>query len=465
MSAPHFQSVKPPAVAGRFYPGSTAALRDAVDGFLREATVASAGRAHRAHPKALIVPHAGYVYSGPIAATAYQQLLGAHVQRVVLLGPAHRVAVRGLARPEAAWLETPLGRVRVDERLDQLVPWVPRSAAAHAEEHSLEVQLPFLQRVLGPDITVAPFVVGGATPGEVARVIEALWGGDETVVVVSSDLSHYLPYDHGREVDGETARAICALEELDGEQACGARPIAGLVEVARRRGLTLELLDLRSSGDTAGDRNEVVGYGAFAAYERSGQSEREGPDASARGRELLRLARHAMERAIGARRGGLEATDGDWLSAPGATFVTLRRKDDGELHGCIGSLEPRRSLGEDVQRNAASAAVDDPRAPMVGPEAARELSVEVSVLGPLEPIEARDRDELIASLRPGRDGVLLTWRGRRGTYLPQVWEMVPEPARFLGELERKAGIPRSAWGEADSPQGYRYTVEKFEEGS
>lgn len=258
------QSVRPAAVAGMFYPDARARLAAAVQGYLAEAAP-SAGVA----PKALIVPHAGYVYSAPVASAAYARLapLRGVVRRVVLLGPTHRVAVRGLAVPSVRAFATPLGDVPLDratlERVRAL-PQVVTSDAAHAQEHALEVQLPFLQSVLG-DFELVPFAVGDATPDEVAAVLDAVWGGPETLVVVSSDLSHYHPYAAATRRDRATADAILALDSaLDHEQACGATPINGLLRVAHRRGLVPSLLDLRNSGDTAGDRARVVGYAAFA---------------------------------------------------------------------------------------------------------------------------------------------------------------------------------------------------------
>jgi hypothetical protein len=220
-------------------------------------------------PKAIVVPHAGYVYSGPIAASAYALCAPAadRITRVVLVGPAHRVWLEGLASPGASAMRTPLGDVIVDvEALERA--GVTAHPAAHAREHSLEVQLPFLQRVL-PRARVLPLVVGGAAPAEVGALVEALWGGDETVVVISSDLSHFLSYENARAADRATADRIVALaDDLGGDDACGAAGINGLTWVARRRGMRATLLDLRSSGDTAGGREEVVGYGAFAFYDR-----------------------------------------------------------------------------------------------------------------------------------------------------------------------------------------------------
>jgi AmmeMemoRadiSam system protein B len=257
--------VRPAAVAGLFYPAVPAVLRSRVEEHLRAAAVPPGAPA-----KAVIAPHAGYVYSGPIAGSAFAALARRPVRRVVLIGPSHRVAFRGIALPGAAGFETPLGSVRVDaeavEALEAL-PAVHALPAAHAEEHSLEVEIPFLQ-VLFDDFSIVPLVVGEAGPDAVAEVLERTWGGEETAVVVSSDLSHYLPAERAEEVDRATAGQIVALGgPLAADRACGARPIDGLLEVARRRRLEASLLDLRHSGDTAGDRSRVVGYGAFAFAE------------------------------------------------------------------------------------------------------------------------------------------------------------------------------------------------------
>ncbi|MDH5285553.1 MAG: AmmeMemoRadiSam system protein B [Betaproteobacteria bacterium] len=434
---PALTSIRPPAVAGLFYAGTPRALRRELDDALAQARPASLP----APPKALIVPHAGYVYSGPIAATAYACLdaVRGHVRRVVLLGPCHRVAVRGLALPRAEAFETPLGTVPLDQGAMRALAGLPQvvlSDAAHAHEHSLEVQLPFLQTRLG-EFALVPLAVGDASAAEVAEVIERLWGGDETLVVVSSDLSHYHRYDDARSIDAATVRAILAGDSgLDHEQACGATPIAGLLEVARRRGLVPQLLDLRNSGDTAGDRARVVGYAAIAFCPPAASGGDDGD--AARGRTLLALARGAIEEALGSSRGGVAAEA--WLREHGATFVTLHA--GAALRGCIGSLEPYRALGDDVAANAVAAALRDPRFPPVRRHELDALTVEVSLLGPSEPIAFRDRSDLAAQLRPGDDGVILECGTRRATFLPQVWDALPDPGEFLDELARKAGIAR-----------------------
>lgn len=257
-------AIRPPAVAGAFYPREARDLKSQVEAYL-----AAARAPEVAPPKAIIAPHAGYMYSGAIAASIYARLapLRGRISRVVLAGPAHRVYVTGAAVPGARAFASPLGDVRLDpQALAALLalPFVEQSDRAHALEHSLEVHLPFLQAVLG-EFSLVPIVVGDASPAQMARILETVWGGDETLVVVSSDLSHFLPYEAARARDRNTADAILRLEpRLEPEEACGAAPINGLLEVARRRGLTPELVDIRNSGDTAGDRDRVVGYAAFA---------------------------------------------------------------------------------------------------------------------------------------------------------------------------------------------------------
>ncbi len=261
-------SIRPPAVAGTFYPARPDALLEAIRASFADARPPALDGG--AAPKALVVPHAGYVYSGPVAASAYLRLGPGRdvIRRIVLLGPSHRFPLDGLAVPSSDAFRTPLGLVSVaDEarRAVLAVPHVTVTDAAHAAEHSLEVQLPFLQVVLD-SFEVLPLAVGRGPAEDVAEVLDAVWGGPETVIVASTDLSHYRPYDEARELDQRTATAIAAadLESVGDRAACGAHALRGLLAAARARHLTVEQLDLRSSGDTAGDRDRVVGYGAFA---------------------------------------------------------------------------------------------------------------------------------------------------------------------------------------------------------
>ena len=264
------QRIRPPAVAGMFYPADPAQLGHDLDAMLKRVSAPEPPV-----PKAIIAPHAGYIYSGPVAATVYATLRPARetITRVVLLGPTHRVAVRGLALPDADGFATPLGTVEIDveaaARLRRLAH-VTVSAAAHALEHSLEVHLPFLQKVLAR-FRLVPLAVGHASPEQVAEVLDAVWGGAETLIVISSDLSHYLPYGEAQATDRRTCDSILRLStSIAHDQACGATPVSGLALAAQRRGLVSRLLDLRNSGDTAGDKRKVVGYASFAFYQDGG---------------------------------------------------------------------------------------------------------------------------------------------------------------------------------------------------
>ena len=224
-------------------------------------------------PKAIIAPHAGYIYSGSTAAQAYATLLSdaGAIRRDVLLGPSHRVGFRGIAFCSADFYRTPLGDIPVDQSAFVAISDLPNVGMldrAHAQEHCLEVQLPFLQMIL-QDFSVVPLVVGDVDDDDVARVLERLWGDEHTLILISSDLSHYHDYETASQLDGRTCNAIehCQPEAIGEEQACGRIPVKGLLTVARRKQLQIDTLALCNSGDTAGDHSRVVGYGAWAFYE------------------------------------------------------------------------------------------------------------------------------------------------------------------------------------------------------
>jgi AmmeMemoRadiSam system protein B/AmmeMemoRadiSam system protein A len=451
--------VRPPAVAGAFYPGTPTDLKHQLATLLNAAPVADARR-----PKALIAPHAGYVYSGPIAASAYA-CLAAHRQtysRVVLLGPAHRVRLRGLALPATSRFATPLGEILLDgdacASLRRL-PQVCVSDLAHAMEHSLEVQLPFLQQTLGT-FTLVPLAVGEASAQEVAEVLELLWGSDETLIIVSSDLSHYLPYAQARHSDEQTARMILdRIPSLNHEQACGATPVNGLLHNAARHQLRPHMLDLRNSGDTAGDRNRVVGYASFAFYPNAATQAAVAPveGGAAEGKLLVSIARAAISTQFGLYFSVCD--DAPFLQRPCATFVTL--KHNGRLRGCMGNLDVHRSLIEDVRANARAAAFQDPRFAPVRFDELSAIGIEVSQLSALQALVFTDEASVLSQLRPGIDGIVLRWGRHRATFLPQVWENLPQPLQFLAELKCKAGLAADFW-EAGVCLS-RYTVVKWAE--
>jgi AmmeMemoRadiSam system protein B/AmmeMemoRadiSam system protein A len=467
------ESVRRPAVAGTFYPGERNSLEQTVRSHLRGAFRPTAS------PKAMIVPHAGYVYSGPVAATAYAVLEKREppIERVVLLGPSHRVYVRGLAAPSVTSFRTPLGDVPIDRAALESVlslPQVHVMDEAHALEHSLEVHLPFLQVVLG-SFSLVPFSVGNASAEEVAEVLERLWGGPETLVVISSDLSHYLDYERAKRLDEETTRAIETLqpEALGEESACGRVPIRGLLEVARRRGLVCRTVDLRNSGDTQGRRDRVVGYGSYFFLESEPAARAaagSGPAAAGtsvgdvasaeralRDRVVLEVARRAVEQ--GVRMGKPLIVDPaafppalrEWRAA----FVTLEK--GGQLRGCIGDLEATRPLVVSVADVAFKAALHDRRFQPVTPDELSELHVHASILTPLQRFPVESEAELLAKLRPGVDGLLLRDGAARATFLPQVWESLSDPRDFVTHLKRKAGWPDDYW--SPTLQVFRYEAE------
>jgi len=450
--------VRPPAVASLFYPGDARTLAGEIADYLERTGDAPIAPGF---PKAVIVPHAGFVYSGPVAASAYDRLRPARgiVRRVVILGPCHRVPVHGLALPQARAFDTPLGRIPVDGEAIASVrglPQVVESAATHAEEHALEVQLPFLQRVLG-EFSLVPLVVGDAAPEKVAEVLERLWGGPETLIVISSDLSHYHSYERARAIDAATVQAILGLDAgISHEQACGATPVAGMLIAARRKGLAAELLDCRNSGDTAGDKTRVVGYASFAL---ASESPRYGAE---HGSKLLQIARQSISASLVA--GGKPGTPpaGEpWLRESRATFVTLMQGE--ELRGCVGALEAQRPLAEDVAENARAAAFEDARFKPLTPDEFARTDIEVSLLSTPKRLAFEDHADLIGRLRPGVDGIILeqSEEGKHATFLPQVWEGLPDPERFIAHLRQKAGIAQSV--DIRRCRVKRYSVLKWRE--
>ena len=451
---------RPAAVAGSFYPGNPTQLVHDIAGYLATtpATAVSLVPTLKQLPKAIIVPHAGYIYSAAVAAKAYALLtpFKGIIERVVLIGPCHRVALEGIGVPSAEAFATPLGNIPLDlatlQRL-QALPSVVYSDAAHAQEHSLEVQLPFLQSVLGKFLLV-PLAVGNVSANVVAQVIDHLWGGPETVFVISSDLSHFHPYAEAQSIDQATVQRIAHLEQLTSfDQACGALPINGMLHVAKQRGLSIETLAVCNSGDTAGDKSRVVGYASFALYQDID---------TLLGSTLLTLARNAISTHFG--QNTAPELSLPELSQPGAAFVTLTL--NGQLRGCIGSLEAHRPLQADVRTNALAAALRDPRFPPLTAQEATLVRVEVSLLTPPQALSVKDESDALAQLRPHIDGVIFTaggtgGGGARSTFLPQVWEQLPEPRQFMAHLKQKAGLNAAYW--APDVKLYRYQVKKWKE--
>jgi hypothetical protein len=448
--------VREPAVAGLFYPADPLALRAAVADHVDDAPDPHPD----AEPRALIAPHAGYRYSGATAGVAYRAVAARRdrVERVVLVGPAHRVAVGGAGvgvSTARAW-RTPLGDVPVDvDACRRLVAdgLAVEADRAHAPEHSVEVHLPFVLEVVGP-VPVVPLVVGRGRATAVAAALRGAWDGDATLVVVSSDLSHYLPEDEARVRDQRTRWSI--VEDRPGDigpyDACGFAAVTGLMLAARQRGLAPRTLAVTTSAAVSGDATRVVGYGSFS-FEPSR------PLAPADGAWLVARARAAIahELATGELDPLGDAGVPEQLRRPGASFVTLEHR--GSLAGCIGTLEAARPLWVDVARNARGAALADPRFAPLDRADLDDVAVKVSVLSPLEPLPVASHDDLVAAVAPGVDGVLVESGDHRGTFLPVVWAKVPEPERFVAALVAKAGLPAGEW--PDGTLAWRYTTDDF----
>ncbi len=446
-------AVRAAAVSGSFYSNNGQELAETVDEMLNLAP--DTGPV----PKVIVAPHAGHVYSGPIAASAYRRLTARRdeITRVVLLGPSHRVGFKGIAATSATSYSTPLGEIPLAAQAIQSIISLPETGfldEAHAQEHSLEVHLPFLQRIL-KSFQLVPLVVGEASKEAVARVIDALWGGPETLIVVSTDLSHYKGYADAQETDAETSRQIVALnDELTGEQACGCRPLNGLIHLVRQKGLTIEQIDLRNSGDIAGDRDRVVGYGAYIILETA---QTDSYSLALRQR-MLQVAREAILAPLTGTSNyevNLQRYPAA-LQAERASFVTLNI--DSRLRGCIGSLLAHQPLIADIASNAQSAAFKDPRFRPLNLEEYHRLEIHISVLTVPERLDVESRAELLEQLHPGVDGLILEENGKRATYLPSVWEQLPDPESFISELRRKAGLPAHTW---DDTIVQRYRTEEF----
>ncbi len=443
-------SIRPAAVAGAFYPAKADELRDVITNMFNAVEV------DINTPKALIVPHAGYIYSGPTAAAAYAGLrsIKQRIRRVILLGPAHRVYVKGMALPTATAFTTPLGNISIDRQAVKQIKRLPQVCLfddAHAQEHSLEVQLPFLQMSLD-HFSLVPIVVGEATPEQVAEALDLLWGGDETLIVISSDLSHFHDYTTAIRIDAATAAAIenLSYKDIDPEQACGCRPVNGLLLAARQRRLQVSRHGLCNSGDTAGSRDRVVGYGAWSLHEKQMLDEKQR-------QQLINIARQSIEQGFNTGQ-ALELDTSKFsgeLCETRASFVTL--KMDHQLRGCIGTTEAIHPLVESVANNAFNAAFRDPRFRSLDKEEYKNTDISISVLTPHEAIIFSTETELLKQLRPGKDGLIIKAGPQKATFLPSVWESIPDANEFLRQLKLKAGMKMD-----DPPdRAWRYGAESF----
>lgn len=457
-----------PAVAGIFYSADKQRLDDEVEHYLADPVALA-----ESQPRILIVPHAGYMYSAATAAKAYQQLrkYAKEIRTVVLVGPAHRVAVNGAALSNVDFFITPLGHVPVNKELVaglSAQPGFHIMEAAHKDEHSLEVQLPFLQKVL-PKFQIVPLVYGEISPERLANALQPLLNRPDTLIVISADLSHYYNYETAQKLDQETAAQVAAQEaELKSHQSCGATGINAALLLAQSAGLRPEMLELINSGDTAGDKGRVVGYGAWS-FAASAGPESELPRleqetanlqlfAQTYKDELFKItARSLVEAVKNHKHYSPSRQDYDNnLFNKGAAFVTLYQNQ--ELRGCIGTIVPQTSIAHDIADNAYRAALEDSRFQPLQPDELEGLSYSISLLTGFEPVTYTDEADLLNKINPGIDGLILRDGNRQGVFLPTVWKQLPDKTEFLNNLKIKAGFSPSYW--SNKIKVYRFrTVE------
>ena len=441
-------NIRMPVWAGKFYPATKSELKQTIDTLTQKAKQTTVKIPPNKELKAIILPHAGYIYSGFTAAHASFVLSEKQFNKVILLGPDHRVGFINGAISNVKGYQTPLGFIRLHE--DTKILLKKTNLFQYIQpfdevEHSLEVILPFLQYYLN-EFELVPIVMGRTSEiNGISDAIEPLLNPD-TLLVVSSDLSHFLPYSEAVTRDKGTIDIILNYrpEELKKREncACGKIPILVLMEIARHQEWQPVLLNYTNSGDTAGDRSKVVGYAAIAYFAKTSLSQKQGE-------VLIKLARKTIMEKLGkkmssdkARRLSYALTDDCYKECRGA-FVTL--KIDGRLRGCIGSLTSNESIHTGIRRNALNAAFRDPRFPPLTVDEFEHVDIEISILTKPRPLEYIDYFDLLAKLRVNIDGVIIR-KGRAGaTFLPQVWEQLPKPEIFLSHLCAKAGLPKNAW--------------------
>jgi MEMO1 family protein len=465
------QTLRGPAYAGRFYPADPVELRRFIEELTQKANQTPITVPEGKHLKALILPHAGYVYSGFTAAHAAQVLTHATFSKVILMSPDHRVGFHHVAISDVDAYKTPLGSVSLHSDAKTLLknsPLFQSVPLSDQQEHSVEVILPFLQVYL-KEFTFIPMVVGRADDRLCFKAVESVTDAD-TLLVVSSDLSHYLPYDEAVATDKNTIDKILALDDeaiFDKPHcACGRTPMRVLIHMAEKYGWQPVLLHYSNSGDTAGSKDKVVGYAAIAFFGDNDmrKSSASGHFTEDQGQLLVRLARQTISGKLG--RGippseSLEtALASDIYQQHLGTFVTLKKK--GQLRGCIGSLAAYEPVADGVRQNALNAAFRDPRFRPLSHDELDEVQVEVSVLTEAKPLEYSDSEDLTKKLRVHVDGVILRKGSASATFLPQVWEQLPDPRQFLSHLCQKAGLAKDAWI-TSKPEISTYQVEYFEE--
>ena len=467
MTGLHFESqaqtvVRKAAVAGQFYPENADSLRDGVKHYLAGTQMMEKS------PRMLICPHAGYVFSGPVAGKGYA-VINSDVKKVIIIGPSHHFRFDGIALPDADYYETPLGKVKIDKEIIGKLrksPLASASRGADNPEHCLEVQLPFLQTRLSGGFSLVPVLTGDIKPSQLAELIFPLID-EQTIVIASSDLSHYHSQSEARKLDDKSIETILSGDAGGFIDGCGETAIRTVMYLAAKLKLKPCKLDSRTSFETApqyGSRSRVVGYativytgGITAPHKEKTRTSTAAPKPPMQ-QFLLKLARESLEGAVkGIKLTAPEAIPAE-LKENSGCFVTLTI--NGNLRGCIGYIEPVKPLYQAIIENAANAALKDPRFKPVTIEEIGKIDVEVSVLSKPVQLAFENPDDLLSKLIPGVHGVILQYGPCQSTFLPQVWEQLPDKIMFLEHLSMKGGMPRDGWKTANVKI---YSAEHFKE--
>ena len=449
--------IREAAVAGIFYPADIYQLNNEINKYLEHVVSSSAGT-----PKILIVPHAGYKYSAQVAANAFARIkpFKNTIKKVFLLGPSHRVYVNGIALPSEKSFKTPLGIVKVNtdiiSQLEQTNLFKFKSSA-HTKEHSLEVSLPFLQNILN-DFKIIPMLYGEANPQDIAQILQPYLTQNDTILIVSADLSHYLDYSSAKKVDEQTADDIKNGKSINQHQSCGAVGINTAIILAQKFGFVPHLLNMANSGDTVGDKNNVVGYGAWVFEKNNKKNLPELKGIEAEEKNLQNFAKHNKDEILQiVEKSLLAAVKNNEVYSPernnyndvlfnkGASFITLEKNN--HLRGCIGSLFPTNAIAKDLAQNTFSAAMNDSRFSSVKEDELKDITFKISLLTSFEKIEFKSYEDLLNQIRPKIDGLLIKDGERQGLFLPSVWKDIPSKKEFLTELKIKAGLSPSYWSD------------------
>ncbi len=460
--------IREAAVAGIFYPADIYQLTSDINGYIEHVSSSNNGK-----PKILIVPHAGYKYSAQIAASAFARIkpFKDKIKKVFLLGPSHRVYVDGVALPKEKSFKTPLGIVKVDtniiNELEQTNVFKFKSSA-HKNEHSLEVSLPFLQNVL-TNFKIIPMLYGEANPQDIAQILQPYLERNDSILIVSADLSHYLDYTSAQKADKQTAKDIENGKSINHHQSCGATAINTAMILAQKFGFVPLLLNMANSGDTAGNKDRVVGYGAWSFEKENEEDLTKLKAIEIEEKNLQNFARHNKEAILQIVEKSLfKAVKNNKIYTPkrneynnvlfnkGASFVTLEKNN--KLRGCIGSLLPTNAIATDLAKNTFSAAKNDSRFKPINENELKEITFKVSLLTGFEKIEFASYDDLLKQIKPKIDGLLIKDGERQGLFLPSVWEDIHNKKEFLTELKIKAGLSPNYW--SDNIEVFRFrTVE------